>query len=91
MLSLSRGWWVTGDVIHPMNVMFLGPTDYEIGLEMGPVARLNSFWGALLLTILLFKTQDAFLDRGMCYRVCCQPPENHLHHGKHITLVLTGS
>lgn len=38
MLSLSRGWWVTGDVIHPMNVMFLGPIDYEIGLEMGPIA-----------------------------------------------------
>lgn len=45
----------------------------------------------MLLNILLFKTQDAFLDRGMCYRVCCQPPESHLHHGKHITLVLTGS
>ena len=91
LFNLSGGWWVTEDVIHPMNAMFLGSSDYGTVLEMGPIAWCNSFWGAMLLNILLFKDQHAVLDRGMSYRVSCQPPESHFHHAKHIMLVLAGS
>lgn len=45
----------------------------------------------MFLNILLFKAKDTVLDRATGYRVCCQPPDSHLHHDKHITLVLAGS
>jgi len=38
---------MTEDVIHPLNTVFFGPGIYEVVLEMSPIVRLSSFWGAM--------------------------------------------
>jgi len=38
---------MAGDVIHPLNTMFFGPSVYKTVMKISPIVRLGSYGGAM--------------------------------------------
>lgn len=55
---------MTGDMIHPRNTVFSGPTVYQIVFETSPIVRLSSLWSTMSPQDLLLKAQVVFWAIG---------------------------
>jgi len=81
---------MVGDVTHPLNTVFFGPSVYEAVTKVSPVVQLNTFRSAVSPQDLFFKAQDVIPGSGMGHRVGFQPSGGGLHHCEHIALALAG-
>jgi len=81
---------MVGDVIHPLDTVFIGTGNYEAVTKVSLVVQLGYFGSAMSPQDLFFQAQDGIPGGCMGHRVGFQPSSGDLHYCEHIALALAG-